>query len=343
MWWISGGDDTVVRQLHKPDVATITALLQTVHHPTMPVPSAGKRRAAERFHSLTVGGNVARVMVRDWVEMPLTEVEDNIIGWFDQHQIASRWRGARFHSIGRLALVTGQWQRAQGQRGSGQYAPFGSKGSQRPDQVYRDLMRAALRGRPLPGSLLVHLLNRIRTDGHVDDARAALLRLAVVRSSSLTNSETLMADLDETYTDPAYVSGRLFAAYEQLQHDTHYEPDQTAGKDKDTATRVNVTFADRYFAGAVTNPRTALLAGASLAQAWLTKLHRRHKTGAAVSTQKRIGELYRLLDAQGGLPARLTPQQQARFVVGYHHQRAHQFQPKNTATVGGTPEETTNS
>lgn len=340
MWWTSGGTDTVVRLLHKPDIAAITTLLQTLHHPGMTPPTTNSRRVAEKFHSLTVGGNVARVMVRDWIEMPLSDVERNIACWFQRQQITSTRRdGVRFHSVGGLALVTGKWQRAPGQRDSGHYAQFGAKGSQRPKQVYRDLMRAALRGGPIPGHVLVHLLNRIRTDGHLDDPRAALLRLALVDPKNPTGSENLMPDLDETNTDPAYVSGRLFAAYEQLQHDTAYEPNPEGGKG--ATTRVNVTFADRYFAGAIANPRTALLAGARLAQAWLTKLHRRHRGGAAVNSQKKIDDLHKLLDAHGGLPVRLTPAQQGRFVIGYHHQRAHHFQPKSTPADARTPEETT--
>jgi CRISPR-associated protein Csd1 len=340
VWWVKDGSDAVLRLLHKPDITAITALLQTLHHPRPVSPTATKRRVSEKFHSLTVGGNVARVMVRDWVDMPLAEVEQNIGSWFERHQMVSRWpRGARFHSIGQLALVTGKWQPTPGNRDSGQYAQFGAKGSQRPEQVYRDLMRAALRGTVLPAHLLVHLLNRIRNDGHLDDPRAALLRLALTRPNTPTGPETPMPDLDETNTDPAYVSGRLFAAYEQLQRDTHYEPNPDGGKG--TTTRVNVTFADRYFVGAISNPRTALLAGAGLAQAWLHTLHRRGRGGAAVGSQRRIGELYRLLDAQGGLPVRLTPQQQARFVIGYHHQRAHQFTSKSTSTGQSTVEETT--
>lgn len=310
-WWITGGSDRAVCLLDDPDAGEITELLQSLNQAERPAASR-----LDAFCSLTVGGNIARVVVRDWIEMPLADVVENIGQWFDQHQIVSRWEGNRYHSVGRFALVTGRWLPKVGK-----YAPFGATGANRPPNIHRELMRAALRGQPIPMHVLVHLLNRIRTDGRVDDARAALLRLSLNRSPLTPAREKPMPDLDPANTDPAYVSGRLFAVYEQIQWDCH-QPVRT-GDEKTTPTRLNVTFGDRYFAGAIASPRAALMNGARDSTAWLRKLRRR-SPGAAVNSEKRVDELYRLLDSDG-IPARLTPTQQASFVVGYHHQRAHQF------------------
>ncbi len=66
-WWVTGGADTgEVDLLDGPDPERISALLQSVQRGrTLP----GLK--TEMFCSLTVGGNIARVMVRDWVQMPL--------------------------------------------------------------------------------------------------------------------------------------------------------------------------------------------------------------------------------------------------------------------------------
>ncbi|MGH4002874.1 MAG: type I-C CRISPR-associated protein Cas8c/Csd1 [Pseudonocardiaceae bacterium] len=315
-WWVTGGADAEdVDLLDGPDPERITALLQTVHSGR----KSGPDNLAEIFCSLTVGGNVARVMVRDWVQMPLPQLRKNIARWFTEHKIATRWDDQReHHSLGRLALVTGRWLRDR-QR----YADFDAKGADRPDSVHRDLVRAAIRGTPLPPSLLAHLVHRVCTDGRLDEPRAALIRLALTRSP-LTR-ETPMPDLDPTNTNPGYVAGRLFAALEQLQYDA------SEGK-------LNTTYGDRFFSGAVTNPRAAIVNGRRDANAWLRKLRRnKSKPGAAVRHDKRLDELFRLLDAGDGLPARTTLFQQSMFLLGYHHQRAHHFAARPAAT---TPEET---
>jgi CRISPR-associated protein Csd1 len=317
-WWVTGGADTdVVDLLDGPDPERVTALMQSIHRGRKPSPDEER----ETFCSLTVGGNVARVMVRDWVQMPLPKLKENIAKWFTDHEIATRWDDQRrHHSLGRFALVTGRWL-----RGRQRYADFGAKGADRPDAVHRDLIRAALRGAPLPPSLLAHLVHRVCTDGRLDEPRAALIRLALTRSPLLR--ETPMPDLDPTNTDPGYVAGRLFAVLEQLQYDA------SDGK-------LNTTYGDRFFAGAVTNPRAAIVNGRRDANAWLRKL-RRTKRGAAVRHEKRLDELVRLLDAGTGLPARTTLRQQSMFLLGYHHQRAHHFASRPATAAAATASEET--
>jgi CRISPR-associated protein Csd1 len=136
-----------------------------------------------------------------------------------------------------------------------------------------------------------------------------------------------MPELDPTNTDPAYVAGRTFAVLEQIQYDV------SDGK-------LNTTYGDRHFAGAVSNPRVALVNGRRDANAWLRKL-RRTKPGAAVRHDKALDELFGLIDARAGVPSRMTLQQQSMFLLGYHHQRARHFQSLRSATR--TPAEETDA
>lgn len=311
-WWVTGGADaTEMHLLDEPDPQRISALMHSVH---------SSRRTLDddsldaMFHSLTVGGNVARVMVRDWVEMPLPDLRANIARWFADHEISARWANQqRHHSIRRLALVSGRWlRRAQ------RYVELGTKGSGHPAEVHRDLVRAALRGTALPPSLLAHLVHRVCTDGHLDEPRAALIRLALTRSP-YAPEKPMTADLDDTNTDPAYVAGRVFAALEQLQYDA-------------SGGGLNTTYGDRFFAGAVLNPRAAIVNGRRDANAWLRKL-RRTRRGAAVRHEQQLDALFRLIDAAAGLPARTNLAQQSTFLLGYHHQRAHHFASLPTRTT----------
>jgi CRISPR-associated protein Csd1 len=304
-WWTTAPDEfDAMAVLGTADPQQVTGLLQSVHQGRQ-----GAGTEVEKFFALTVGGNVARVMVRDWLEMPLAELHRNVARWFDEHAIAPvRREGRRHHGLGRLVLVTGRWLRDR-QR----YADFSAKGADRPEDVQRDLLRAALRGVPLPPLLLVHVVHRIRTDGCLDDARASLIRLALTRSP--LTAEKPMPDLDPSNTNPAYVAGRVFAALEQIQYDV-------------SEGRLNATYGDRYFAGAIANPQAALVNGERDANAWLRKL-RRTKPGAAVNHEKKLDALYGLLDAEP--PSRTTLREQSLFLLGYHHQRAARFAGRTPA------------
>jgi CRISPR-associated protein Csd1 len=357
-WWVTGscaGGD-VMDLIYAPDPQRVNELFGAVQ--------AGKQAAEidpARFCSLAVGGNVARVVVRDWVEMPLFEFKENAAAWFADTEMVPRWRdGRRWHGLALLALCTGRWQRRERT-----YARFAAKGANRPDGVQRDLLRAAVRGRPLPPSLLAHLVHRVCTDGHLDDPRAALLRLALTRLNKpddirgdtpglaadpppLAGENKPMPSLDPSNTNPAYIAGRAFAVMASLQEvahrvDSDRRPKATEADDRQAdkaKQQINATYTDRYFAGAVTNPCAAIVSGRKDAAAWLRKLRRRNP-GQAVNYDKRLTEIFDLLDAEPGIPGRTTLREQALFLIGYHHQRAHQFTKKQTADTPDTDTETT--
>lgn len=308
-WWETHPEPTnVMKLLFGADPAEVTRLLRSVH--------TGRKIHGEidtrTFCALTVGGNVARVMVRDWLEMPLDHIERNIAAWFDDHRIAPLNNNEPdYQPFEKLVRVAGRWLRKERR-----YAFIGAKGADRPDGLQRDLLRSAMRGLPLAPSVLAHLVHRVRTDGRLDTPRSALIRLALLRSPLM--SEEPMPYLEEHNPDPAYVSGRVFAVLEFIQYDV------SEGK-------LNTTYGDRYFAGAITNPRNALINGRKDANAWLRKL-RKHKRGAAVNHEKTLDALFGLLTAGTGIPSHTNLKQQSLFLLGYHHQRAHRFNPTNPPT-----------
>jgi CRISPR-associated protein Csd1 len=304
-WWTVDADPVdLVDTLAVHDPESVASLVDRVRR-TATAPTTGLEPA--RFCALTLAGNRSRVMIRDWVDMPLSALEHNVAAWFIDHRIANPQGKSGYQPLWLLALATGR--SIKGKDGHHEYARLDAKGAQRPDDVGRALLRAALLAKPLPASLLAHLVTRIRTDGHLDDPRAALLRLALTRTPHPTK-ETPMPGLDPANRDPAYLAGRIFAALENLQ-------DATSGRDAS----VNATFVDRYFAGAVANPRIALVQGRQLAAAWLKKL-RRTNGGLAAVLDRQLTDLFDLLDATGGIPGRIGIADQATFLLGYHHQRA---------------------
>lgn len=328
VWWTIGDthfDLNAVISADDPD--TVRGLVAVIHKESRHRPNG--LDSEQRFCALTVSGNVSRVMIQDWVDMPLAALETNIGRWFADHEITSSYadRGPYYPLIG-LVRAAGRW--VPGRNGeSGRYADLGAKNSRRPDGLSRHLLRAALLGVPLPGSLLAHVVTRIRTDSRIDDARAALLRLILTRSPYHA-TEDVMPGLDPENRDPAYLSGRILATLESIQYNTVRH-----SRNKDEDKGLNTTFVDRYFAGAVANPRVALIQGRQVATAWLKKI-RRDNPGTAYALDRRLTELFDLFDAAAGLPGRIGLNQQATFILGYHHQRADNMRSRASKPVHGT-------
>ena len=119
-----------------------------------------------------------------------------------------------------------------------------------------------------------------------------------------------MPGLDPHNTNAPYVLGRLFAVYEALQ----VRAATTGG-----GTAPNTTFADKHFAGAISSPRLVLSAGARQSAAWLGKLRRSKQD---FYFRRQIDEITDLLGPDTLGPVRASLEEQAQFVLGYHHQRA---------------------
>jgi CRISPR-associated protein Csd1 len=320
-WWTSDRSGFDLDTLDDPSPARVAALLGSA--------TRGKLAGDEdlsMFYAVMVGGNISRVVVREWIELPLPRVKENLQRWFDDHEIVDVWTGEVHRlRISRLVSASGRWIAGRGQ-GHGRYAQWGASGADRPHDLYQTLMASALLGKPLPPKLLTHLVHRIRTDQRIDTERAALIRLALHRPRRIPNPETYMPTLNPDNHQPAYLSGRIFAVLERLQQTAAW-----ARGDKE----LNVSFADRYFARAVTSPAFALVAGQRDAQAWLKRL-RRDRPGSAKFYDNLLDDLFTRLAEAGGIPHGAMLADQAAFILGYHQQRADLRKKHSTAATDAT-------
>ena len=299
-WWIKGG--TVFDPLAFLDTADehdVVALIESVE--------SAKRSAVpvdtSMFNGLVVSGNGPRMVVHNWTSVPLAELQRSIARWFaDTEMEPERSSDSRYVPLWRLATATGRFERQ-----TSRYRPLGDPAGHHPNKIEEDLRHTALGGSAPPHQLAAWVIARVASDHHVDTPRAALLRLTLRRTFQKGN---LMSGLDPQCTDPCYVAGRLFAEYEQLQY-------RAATMDEGGAP--NATFADRNFSGAITNPAMAVAAGEKQAAAWLSKLRRK---GWDAPHVRSLDEMMALLDPKTPLPTRATIEQQAMFILGYHHQRA---------------------
>ncbi|MBV7706459.1 type I-C CRISPR-associated protein Cas5c [Nocardia nova] len=360
-WWVVDGDDYDYLGLingtddQDPDPAEAAKRFASINQGKAP-----KGSMDSRFCWLAVGGNVGRIMVREWADIGLVaqdndavSYERNVDAWFADHRntpshtTAFTTRDGRsipagtwFHRPVDFALCLGRWDPK-----AHRYAPFGAKNADRPDGAFLHVLQAAVLGRRLPAAMNEHLFHRIRNDGRIDDRRAALARLFLNRARNRPKDTEIPTMLNETYTDPAYLSGRLFAALERIQTAAHRRPTRipknqkpqaqsvpattgSVGESEERAVEVNSTFGDRYLRRAIDTPAPVLTQGRKESVAWLTKIRRRDGAGRAAWYANRLAEIYAGLSPEiGGVPSRTTPRQKNMFILGYQHESV--YRPVN--------------
>jgi CRISPR-associated protein Csd1 len=174
-------------------------------------------------------------------------------------------------------------------------------------------MRSILMDTPYPEGLYVAIMNRIRHDNDEEgrSRKITYIRAAFIKAHLLRKyrhqhpnpyQEALTMALNESYTHPAYVLGRLFAWLEKAQT-------EAIGRE------VNATIKDRYFTSACAAPASVFPVLLRLSQ------HHLAKAEYGGHLDRKIQELLNLLDARP-FPSRLTLDEQGIFVLGYYHQRA---------------------
>lgn len=269
---------------------------------------AGVGLDPDRFYALTLSLNNARVMVRDWIDVPVADAKDHVRSWFTDHELVHGWeQRTGIFPLWRLTQAAARFD-----KGKNKYIA-----ETVPHGLERDLWLSFFKGSPPPAYLLPHLLQRIRSDHRLDGPRAALLRLILTRSPLTRGKAITMPGLDPDADDAGYLCGRLFALYESIQHLALRNPD---GKGP------NASIVDKYFATAMTAPLGVFNTLAKNVPNHLKRIAR-SAPGAAVNLEKDLTALNALFGAGGSaIPRLLNAEQQSRFNIGYYHQRQAGFQ-----------------
>ena len=108
--------------------------------------------------------------------------------------------------------------------------------------------------------------------------------------------------LDPSNTNVGYRLGRLFAVLEKIQEDAN--------------PGINATIRDRFYGAASSNPVAVFPQLLKLKNHHLSKLDNQ---GFKITHEKRLAEIFDGLP--GDMPAHLIMDDQARFAIGYYHQR----------------------
>ena len=284
-------------------VRAVQALHQALATGQLPV---DERNA--RFFVLGLAPNAARISVRFWLQAPLSELAPHILQHFEDLKVVRRFDSdprapSLFWLLRGVSLL--------------------GKVDKLPPRLAGEWMRAILEGRPYPVPLLNAAVVRSKAEREVTTARAAVLKAWLNRDyrqshpGLATGYQHFKEELDMEQTDPPYLLGRLFALLERIQQQA--QPG------------INATIRDRYYGAASTTPVAVFTTLLRLKNAHLKKL----SDGQTAYFERLIGEVMAPLD---DFPRQLTLREQARFALGYYHQRQAFYARKDEPNDNPSPE-----
>lgn len=240
-----------------------------------------------RFFVLGLAPNAARISVRFWHQDTLAGLSKKLRSHFDDLEIVLSPKDPGHRALMPLlcSLV------------------LGGKAENVPPNIAGAVVRAILSGGPYPQTLLYLAVRRIRAEHTVTRARAALLKAVLNRAlrQRPNDQKEITVPLDPSNLSPGYRLGRLFAVLEKIQEDA--QP------------RINTTIRDRFYGAASSNPASVFPQLLKLKNHHLAKLENPSFRGAH---EKRLAEIF---DGITEIPPHLPMEEQARFAIGYYHQR----------------------
>ena len=150
------------------------------------------------------------------------------------------------------------------------------------------------------------------------DLCVAILKGCINRKARIYKQlKELDMALDKQNDNIAYLSGRLFAVFEQVQR-------AALGK------RVNATIRDRFYDSASTRPNTVMGPLFRLYNHHMNKLYK-EKPGLAVFFDKLLDEITELITTkEKAFPATFSLDEQSLFAVAYHHQKVDTYKKEET-------------
>lgn len=259
------------------------------------------------FYVLGLAPNASRISIRFWYAGNLKEIKERIARFFKDIEIIHN-EGGKYPDPEFLSLL--QLLSSTATEGKIDNLPPGIAG---------DFARAVMMGGNYPRTLLANAVRRCKAEQRVTYARVSIIKACLVRNArslNSTNREVSVA-LDTSYDKIGYVLGRLFAVLEYIQ-----EKAQPG---------IKKTIRDTYFGAATSSPRITFRRLDELSIHHLAKI--RNSGHSVVWYEQLKQEVYGLIPPDG-IDNQLSLEDQARFAVGYYHQRKDFFTSKETEDKG---------
>ena len=237
------------------------------------------------FYCCTMSSAAARIAVRDWIAISVSQYQKNLMQWFDD--IATIKEGETYYP-GIDSILNSCIKKKTKSTQSDLKAKA---------RIGAILWHAALTNTSLPLMILQSILTQIEHD-YFSPEKSTVIRLVLNRN--IKKTYYMKKELDEQNESKAYLCGRLFALICQLQYKAH------DGKE------VNSSIRDRFFTSASCNPRRVM--GKLLTEYVL--IYQKKTKGAYT---KSITEIASRIEH---FPEKLTLSERGEFALGYYYQYA---------------------
>jgi len=261
-----------------------------------------------RFCVLGLAPNASRLSIRFFHQNAFEDIVRRIMAHYEDMEIQPQYAGKQTRITPRMIIEETVSKKSSDKSPSPLMAGA--------------LMNAILTNTPYPAALYYAIINRVRAD--MDDKSKRIEKINYVRASVIKAhlkrkyraqpdspiQEVLTMALNEQSRHPAYLLGRLFAVLEKVQAEAIGD--------------VNATIKDRYFTTACASPASVFPVLLRLAQHHVTKAE------YGRNSDRRIQDILGLLDMEEHpIPRRLSLDEQGIFILGYYHQRAAFYTPRN--------------
>lgn len=247
----------------------------------------------DKFFILGLAPNSARIAVIYWQETTIKDFAEKILKHFEDYEIIDTRKDPKpyygmYNIISSVAL--------QG------------KDSNVSPNLVESVMKSIIEGTPYPYNLFSACLRRIKaeTDKDIYVTRAAILKGYLNRNNNI-NDKKIKDMLDKINDNIGYLCGRLFATLVKIQEE---------------ANGIS-SIRERYMNSASTTPAVVFANLLNLS------IHHEEKLnpGRKIQFEQLKSEILDKVTAVG-FPAHLDINDQARFFVGYYHQRQDFFTSK---------------
>jgi len=250
-----------------------------------------------RFYVLGLAPNSARISVRFWHTGTIAEFAGNIRQHFDDLDIIRSPKDSGHFSM--FWLLS-----AMAHEGKVDNVPPNLSG-----QIFQSVITGGL----YPATMLQQAIRRIRATQDVTRVQASILKACLNRFSRIhkTKAKEITVALDPTNNNPGYRLGRLFAVLEKIQ--------------EEASPGLNATIRDRFYGAASSTPVTVFPQLLKLKNHHLSKLD---NAGRRVNFERLLAAVFEGIGNE--MPSHLSMEDQARFAIGYYHQRQDFFKKKDS-------------
>ena len=237
------------------------------------------------FYCCTMSSAAARIAVRDWMAISVSQYQKNLQQWFNDIETV---KDGKILYLGINSILSSCIKKKTKPTQSDVKAKA---------RIGSILWHAALTNTSLPLMILQSVLTQIEHD-YFSPEKSTVIRLVLNRN--INNTYHMKKELDEQNESKAYLCGRLFALICQLQYKAH------EGKE------VNSSIRDRFFTSASSNPSRAM----SILLTKYVPIYQKKKKGAYT---KSITEIASRIEH---FPEKLTLTERGEFALGYYYQYA---------------------